>query len=108
MPNAKFEEGSEITVDSPTEVPAPGWTLGYTSVYRIGGLVALHVEATFAAAAAALVMTLGADFAPAGTVTSPDGKFTVAANGRISFVGSTAGGGTAVLDVNYTAGAVSP
>jgi len=108
MPNAKFEEGSEIVVDSATEVAAAGWTLGYVSVYRVGGLVALHIEATFAAGAAAPVLTLGKDFAPGATVTSPDGKFTVGANGQVSFPGSTAGGGTAVLDVSYTAGAVSP
>lgn len=105
---AKFEEGSLIVVDSTVETAAPGWTLNYVSVNRAGNLVALHIEAGFAAAAAALVMTLGADFAPGATVTTADGKFTVAANGQVRFTGSTAALGTGVLDICYQAGSVSP
>ncbi len=105
---AKFEEGSEIIVDSTVETAAAGWTLNYASVNRTGNLVFLHVEVAFAAAAALLVTTLGADFAPGATVTTADGKFTVAANGQVHYTGSTGSSGTAVLDIGYQAGLVSP
>lgn len=105
---AKFEEGSEIIVDSTVETAAAGWTLNYVSVNRVGNLVAVHIEAGFAASAALLVTTLGADFAPGATVTSPDGQFTVAANGQVRFTGSTAALGTGVCQLVYQAGLVSP
>lgn len=103
-----FEESTEIVLDTETEAPSAGWTLNYVSVNRIGNLVAVHIEAAFAAAAAGLVCTLPADFAPGDTVTTPDGKFTIAANGQVSYTGSTAAPGNGICQAVYAAGSVSP
>lgn len=105
---AIFEEGSEIVVDTEVEAPAAGWTLNHVSVVRTGPLVAVHIEATNNAGAAALVTTLQADFAPPETVTDASGTFTIAANGQVSFTGSTAAGARRVCQLVYAAGAVSP
>lgn len=105
---ARWEEGTEITLDAQVEAPATGWTLGHTNVLRVGPLVAVHVEATYAAGAAALVTTLQGEFRPLDTVTTHDGKFTIAADGKISFPGSTAGGGSATCEAVYQAGSISP
>jgi hypothetical protein len=105
---AKWEEGTEITLDSAVEAPAAGWTLGHTNVIRIGSLCAVHIEATFAAGAAALVTNLQGEFRPADTVTSPGGTFTIGSDGKVNFPGSTAGGGTSILDVVYAAAGISP
>lgn len=104
----KWEESSEIVLDNETLSPAVGWTLNYVSVIRIGGVVVLHVEAAFAAAAAAPVATLPAQFRPDATVTTPDGKFTLTAAGVLSFTASTAGGGSSVAQLNFYAAEVSP
>lgn len=105
---ARWEEGTEITLDAGVEAGATGWTLGHTNVLRIGALVAVHIEATFAASAAALVTTLQGEFRPLDTVTTADGKFTIGADGKVNFTASTSGGGNAVCDVQYQAGATSP
>lgn len=105
---ARWEEGTEITLDATVEAAAPGWTLNHTNVLRIGALVAVHIEATFAGSAAALVTTLQSEFRPADTVTTHDGKFTIAADGKVSFTGSTTGGGAATAEAVYQAGATSP
>jgi hypothetical protein len=107
---ARWEEGTEITLDATVETPATGWTLGHTNVIRIGSLVAVHIEATFTAGAAALVTTLQGEFRPTETVTVPVGasSFTIGADGKVSYSGSTAGGGTVVCDGVYQAASVSP
>lgn len=104
----EWQEGSEITVDAEVEAAATGWTLSYVGITRIGSAVLLHLEAAFALGAAGLVCTLPSDFAPGATVTSPDGKFTVAADGTVHYTGSTGSSGSAVCDLNYLAAAVSP
>jgi hypothetical protein len=105
---ARWEEGTEITLDSAVEAPAVGWTLGHTNVIRIGSLVHVHIEATFAASAAATVCTLQPEFRPADTVTSPGGTFTISSAGVVSFPGSTSGGGTAICDTGFAAASISP
>lgn len=105
---AVFEEGTEIVIDTEVEAPAAGWTLNHVSVHRVGALVSVHIEATNAAAAAALVTTLQAEFAPAETLTDPGGTWTIAANGQVSFTGSTAAGARRVCQFVYLAGQVSP
>lgn len=103
-----FEEGSEIVVDTEVEAPAAGWALNYVGVRRAGGGVQVHIEATNNAGAAALVCTLPADFAPGATITSPDGNWTVGANGQVSYNGSRAASALHVLGVTYLAGQQSP
>jgi hypothetical protein len=105
---ARWEEGTEITLDSAVEAPAAGWTLGHTNVLRVGSVVVVHVEATFAAGAAGLVTTLQSEFRPLDTVTTHDAKFTIAADGKVTFTGSTAGGGSAICEVVYQGGSISP
>lgn len=105
---AKFEESTEIIVDSEVEAPAAGWTLNYSAVNRVGGLVHLHIEATNAVSAAAQVLQLQADFAPGDLVTDPSGNWTVDANGNVHFNGSTAAGAKRILDIAYAAGQASP
>lgn len=106
--SAVFEEGTEITVDSEVEAAATGWALNYAAVRRVGGLVAVHVEATNDAAAAGHVATLQADFAPAATVTDPSGNFTLAADGTLTFAGSTAASAKRICQLVFAAGQVSP
>jgi hypothetical protein len=104
----RYEESSEVILDTETFVFATGWTPGnYIAVSRVGGLVAVHIEATFATAAAALVGVLPADFAPGDTVTTGDGKFTIAANGHIAYTGSTSAGASATCATTYQAGDLS-
>lgn len=105
---AKFEESTEIVIDSEVEAPAAGWALNYVSVNRVGGLVAVHIEATNNVGAAGLVTTLQGDFAPGDTVTTPDGNFTIAANGQVSFTGSTAAGARRICQAVFAAGHASP
>lgn len=105
---AVFEEGTEIRVDTEVEAPATGWTLNVAHVARVGSLVALHIEATNQANAAATVCRLQADFAPAAAITDASGNFSVGTDGTVSFNGSRTAGATHVLDVNYLAGQVSP
>ena len=104
----KWEEGTEITLDTEVEAPAAGWTLNYVSVLRIGSAVQVHIEAAWAAAAASLVCTLPPDFAPGDTVTTPDGKFTIGNDGTVHYTGSTTAGGNAIAQANYAAGLASP
>lgn len=106
--SARFDEGTEIVIDTEVEAPATGWTLGYCSVNRIGALVALHIELTCAADADPLALTLQDEFAPAETVTTPDGKFHVGDDGTVTFTGSTSGGTGAVCEAVYQAGQLSP
>lgn len=107
--SARFEESTEIVLDTEIERPAAGWTLGYCAVTRVGALVAVHIELNFEHNAAGHALTLQGDFAPGDTVTSADGKFTIAADGTITFTGSTAAGaGSATCEAVYQAGAVSP
>lgn len=106
--SARFEESTEIVLDTEVEAPQAGWTIGYCSVTRVGALVALHIELSFADAAAAHALTLQADFAPADTVTSADGKFTVASDGQIAYTGDTAAGADATCEVVYQAAQLSP
>jgi hypothetical protein len=105
---AKFEEGSEVIVDTEVEAADAGWTLNYVSINRTGNLVALHIEAAFGIAAAAPVCTVQPDFAPGATVTSPDGEFTLTAAGVLSFAGSTSAAGSAICQLVFQAGEVSP
>jgi hypothetical protein len=105
---AVWEEGTEIIVDSEVEAPAPGWTLNYVHVRRSGGGVQLHIEATNNAAAAGLVATLQGDFAPGDVVTDPSGNFSLAANGQLTFLGSTAASAKHVCQLIYAAGETSP
>lgn len=105
---AKFEEGTEILVDSEVEVAAVGWTLNYVGITRVGSLVSAHIEATNGVGAAGPVCTLQADFAPGDIITSPDGLFTIAANGVVTFTGSTGAGAKRICDLSYPAGQVSP
>jgi len=105
----KWEEGTEITLDSEVEAPAAGWHLAaHCSVLRIGNLVALHLELAFDAAAAAHALTIPPQFAPADTVTTPDGKFLIHADGTVTFPGSTAVGANAICQAVYAAGEASP
>jgi hypothetical protein len=106
--SAKFEEGTEITVDSEIEVAAAGWALNYVSVNRVGSLVAVHIEATNNVSAAGEVCQLQGDFAPGDIVTDPTGNFTLAADGTLTFTGSTAAGAKRVAQFVYQAGSVSP
>lgn len=103
-----FQEGSEVIIDAEVETFDAGWTPSYVSVVRTGPAVQLHIEAGYDAAAAATVATLPAEYAPGDTVTSPDGRFTLAADGALSFTGDTTAAGTAVAQLNYTAGVASP
>lgn len=105
---AKFEESSEIVIDTEVESPDTGWTLGHVSVLRVGSLVALHIEATNGVAAAGPVCQLQADFAPPDTITTPDGNFTIGADGTVTFLGSTAAAANRVCQATYVAGQVSP
>jgi hypothetical protein len=105
---AKFEESTEILVDSEVETADTGWTINYCSVNRIGNLVAVHVEATNGVSAAAAVLTLQPEFCPGDTVTDPTGNFTLTAAGLLSFGGSTASGAKRICQLVYQAGSVSP
>jgi hypothetical protein len=105
---ARFEEGTEITVDAEVEASAAGWTLNLCHVVRVGGLVAVHIEATNDAGAAATVCHLQGDFAPAAQVADSSQAFTVGTDGTVSFTGDRSGSAKRVLQVSYVAGAVSP
>lgn len=105
---AEWAEGTNIVLDIDVEAPAAGWALNYVSVNRIGDLVAAHIEATYANGAAAPVVVLAPEFAPGDVITSPDGKFTIAADGTVSFTGSTAASAKVICDVVYGAGLQSP
>lgn len=106
--SARYEESTEIILDTEVEAAATGWSLGYCSVNRIGALVALHVEATFTDAADPTVLTLQDDFAPGETVTTVDGKFTIDADGTVSYTGDTAAGADVVCEAVFQAGVLSP
>lgn len=101
--SARYEESSLIVLDEEVETPAAGWTINYASVNRVGALVAAHIEVAFAASAVATVLKLQPDFAPAQELTDPTGKFTLAADGTLSFTESTASAGTAVAQFVYQA-----
>lgn len=106
--SARFEEGTEIVVDQEVESGDTGWTLNYCAVERVGSLVALHIEATNLANAAAPVLKLQSDFAPGDIITDPTGGFTLAADGTLSFTGSTAAAAKHIAQLVYQAGSVSP
>lgn len=108
MGNEEYFEGSLIELDSGQLACAAGWTPGYISVERVGSLVAVHIEATNAAAAAALVATLPGDYCPSAAVTDSTGNFTLAANGQLSFGGSTAAGALRVAQLVFKASLTSP
>ncbi len=105
---AKFEESTEIVIDTEVEAPAAGWAVNYASVNRIGALVAVHIEATNNAGAAGLVTTLQADFAPGDLVTTPDGLFTIGADGTVHFTGSTVADVKHICQAVFAAGQSSP
>ena len=108
MANAIWEEGSLVELSRDTIVGATGWTPSYVAINRVGNLVALHSEAAFAAAAAALVASLPTEYCPAATVTDPSGDFTLSAAGALDYTASTAGGGTAVCQLVFQAALTSP
>lgn len=108
MPNEEYFEGTEIELDSGNLVAAAGWNLGAVSVERIGSLVVVHVEATNAVNAAALVATLPGDYAPSALLTDATGNFTLAANGQLSFNGSRAAAALRVAQFVYSAALRSP
>lgn len=106
---ARFEESSEIVIDQEVETGDTGWTIIYASVNRVGSLVAVHLELSSLAAAAAAVLTLQPDFAPGATVTDSTGKFTIDDVGNVVFTGSTvAANPSEVCQFVYQAGEVSP
>lgn len=105
---ALWEEGTEIAVDTEVENAAAGWALNYCAVNRVGSLVSVHIEATNGASAAALVTTLQGDFAPGDVVTDSTGNFTIAANGQVSFGGSTTAAAKHICQMTYVAGEQSP
>lgn len=106
--SAKFEESTEILIDSQVEAAAAGWAINFVSVNRIGNLISVHLEATNNANAAALVTTLQSEFAPAVQLTDSTGNFTVGADGTVSYNGSRTASAKHVLDINYQAASVSP
>ena len=97
----RFEESSEIVIDARSVTPNSGWTISYLGVVRIGAAVILHVEAT--GSGAGTICTLPADFAPAQTVTSPDGALSVNSSGALAATGTTVRN-----ELQYIAGQVSP
>jgi hypothetical protein len=106
---AKWEESTEILLDSEVESPDAGWTLHYVSVLRTGTAVSVHIEASFGTAAAAPICTLQPEFWPDSTVTSPDGKFTLTAAGVLSYTGSTSAAAAASpCQLNFAAAETSP
>lgn len=108
MPNEEYFEGSEIELDSGNLVGAAGWTLGAVSVERVGSLVAIHIEATNAVSAAALIATLPGDYTPSATLTDQTGNFTLAANGALSFNASKAAAALRVAEFVFRAALQSP
>ena len=102
----RYEESSEIVLDTEAFAFAAGWTPGnYVSVQRVGGLVAVHIEAGFGIAAAGLVGTLPPDFRPGDTVLTTG--FSIAASGAITYSGSTSAAGTAICAATFQAGDLS-
>lgn len=106
--SARYEESTEIILDTEVEAAATGWSLGYCSVNRVGALVALHIELSFADGADGHALTLQSDFAPGDTVTTTDGKFTIDADGTVTYTGDTAAGAAAVCEAVFQAGLQSP
>jgi hypothetical protein len=104
---AKWEEGTEITLDSEVEAASAGWVLNYASVLRIGSAVAVHIEATSDGTGTGHICTLPPQFAPGALVTTSDGLFTIAQDGTVTrLAGGAAGVGR--INVNYAAGEASP
>lgn len=102
---AHFEDdlGSLIVVNSGDLEAAAGWNILAGSVNKVGPAVMLHLEFGFAAAAAALALTLPEDLRPSFDVHTADGKFVIATDGTITYTGSTtaADAGPVVCEAVY-------
>lgn len=112
MPNALFEEGTEITVDSETVAVAAGWTDAATSVaFRDGHHVSLAIRAKNGVKAASLVCTLPAEYRPSAAVVNETGTVEVLANGEVkSLDGATSleSATNRVYEISYAAAVPSP
>jgi hypothetical protein len=106
--SVRWEESSEIVIDQEMVLAAAGWTIKYASVNRIGALVAVHLELSFAAHAPAFVATLPAPFAPGQAVNDPADDFTIAPSGAVTYSASTAAPATVICQLVYQAAESSP
>jgi hypothetical protein len=97
--------GSEITIEEGALAASTGWTLINGSINKIGPLVALHLEFSFAAGAPALALQLpDQNFWPNWDAHDTSGHFTVSAeNGEITYSASTVtlNAGPVVLEIVY-------
>lgn len=114
MPNATYEEGTELSLDTQVLAPAAGWADqagGGSDVFRIGSLVTLTIRAKNAAKAAALITTLPPPYRPPVAVIDSAGKIEVKANGEVvSLDGVVAleASVARVYSISYRAAGVSP
>lgn len=113
MPNATFEEGSEVQVDSEAIAPLVGWSESAhgSEVFRQGALVVAAFRVKNVAKAAAHITTLPAHYCPAVAVVNAAGTLEVKANGEVlSLDGATAleTGKARVYEITFRAGELSP
>ena len=111
---ARYEESTEIILDSETVTPEAHVTLNYASANRVGGLVAVHLEGSYASEVSGTAFQaaqLPGDFVPGAAVTplfsGAATAMSIDTNG-VLHITPNATGGNFVVDVVYAAGQVSP